>query len=50
VAKHHRNRLTPHDMKLIALLLTAIEPTAKLIDALNHVIIHVRFLRQPNNN
>jgi hypothetical protein len=45
VAKQHRNRLTPDELKLIALFIIANEPTAKLIDVLNHVVIHVRFLR-----
>jgi hypothetical protein len=33
----HRRRLSPDDRKLIALLVSSIEPIAKLIDVLSRV-------------
>jgi len=33
----HRQRLSPDEWKLIALLIGAIEPIAKLIDALSRI-------------
>jgi hypothetical protein len=38
----HRRRLSPDTQKLIALLVSAIEPIAQLIDAISHIRLQTR--------